>query len=409
MQTGTEARLLRGYRYSAFAVVGGVAVFDSLFRRTGAPAAPNVPMTAAVLAVFSAALWTVSEQVRARGSSRWGLALLAAQLPACWMAPPALLLVAFEAPFVLGAIDLARWLGVQAIATVGLLALRPSAPLLGLPAFDALPGPIAAGLRGFCWLVAQALVAAAGVLGAQLLRSRRERARLGADLAATRRRLTATQKRAAHARRFSDDAQTMERQLTELVLRLELLSDSVSAPADVPMRSAREAARRLLLDARQRSGRGSLLPSPPAVELGGAIRVLASAVEGARVHLSCPPVVGIPPDAALAAFLFVQDALSSALRRTGARNVWIDLRVTATELRLEMRDDGRGGGAARDVAALERMRDRLRQARGTLAVEKSAIVGWTMTAVLPLASPAEPSARGDVQEAGLGGEAAAEA
>src|SRR5262245_24862663 len=109
MQTGTEGKLLRGYRYSAFALVGGVAVADSFFPRTGASTPLSAPITAAALAFFAVALWAVTEHVRTRRSSRWGLALLAAQLPAGWAAPPALMVVAFEAPFVLGEIDLPRW------------------------------------------------------------------------------------------------------------------------------------------------------------------------------------------------------------------------------------------------------------------------------------------------------------
>src|SRR5262249_57081715 len=137
----------------------------------------------------------------------------------------------------------------------------------------ALPNPIAVGLRGFCWLSVQGLVAAAAVLGAQALRSRRERARLVADLAATRRQLAEAHRRAARAQRFTEDTQAMERQLTELVLRLELAADTVSAPADVPMRSARDAARRLLIDVRQRRGRGGRAPRDAPLEVGGPIRV----------------------------------------------------------------------------------------------------------------------------------------
>src|SRR5262249_5002293 len=177
MQTRTEARLLRGSRCPAFAFAGGVAAPDYSFPRAGPPTASSAGTRAAALALFAAALWAVTDHVRTGRSSRWGLALLTAQLPACWVAPPALVVVAFEAPFVLGEVDLPRGLAVQAITTVGLLTMRPDAPFVALPAFAALPIPIAAGLRGFCWLAAQMLVAAAAVLGAQALRSRRERAR----------------------------------------------------------------------------------------------------------------------------------------------------------------------------------------------------------------------------------------
>lgn len=98
---------------------------------------------------------------------------------------------------------------------------------------------------------------------------------------------------------------------------------------------------------------------------------------GVQVRLVAP--ASLPPlegEAELAVFRALQEALSNVLRHAEASSVEVELRVEADELRLRVRDDGRGfptapGGRLLDTdqrMGLTGMRERLHSAGGALQI-----------------------------------------
>jgi signal transduction histidine kinase len=385
MQTGSGTRLIRGYRFSAFYLVGGLAGLDAFAQLEGSSPMPGASVGVA-LALFAVAFGIATQRARAGRPPRWGVALLVAQLPACAVVPAAVFVMAFEAPFVLTGAALVRWLAFQGLLTVVLLSTRSAALLAGVPQYPGQPLPVAVALRALSWLGAEAVIAAAAVLGAQALRARRELDRVNAELGATRRLLSEGARSAQNARVSRQDDDTVEQQLTELVLRLELAAQQASPPADVALRSAQDVSRRLLSELRGFLSRPG--PAPGHVDLARPLWTLTAGIEGHRVHLSSPERLEVSPGVACGALWCVREALSNALRRSGARNVWVEVQRSAAALELEIRDDGHG---ARQGIGLGRMRERIEEAGGRLAVEAGPGRGFTVSAVLPLEDGAGPA------------------
>jgi two-component system, NarL family, sensor histidine kinase DesK len=81
--------------------------------------------------------------------------------------------------------------------------------------------------------------------------------------------------------------------------------------------------------------------------------------------------------------LALREAVTNIIRHAGAATCRITLEQTATETRLEVRDDGRGGrgGAAPEGIGLASMRERVEALRGRL--ERRAETGTSLLIVLP--------------------------
>jgi signal transduction histidine kinase len=133
----------------------------------------------------------------------------------------------------------------------------------------------------------------------------------------------------------------------------------------------------------------SYLLHPPMLDelgLAGAMRDYADGFarrSGLRVDLELPPdLEGLPRDTALALFRVMQEALANVRRHSGSRTASIRLARTATELQLEVRDQGQGMAAARKLSAgdppggglgvgVPGMRERMRQLGGRLEIESN--------------------------------------
>jgi signal transduction histidine kinase len=111
---------------------------------------------------------------------------------------------------------------------------------------------------------------------------------------------------------------------------------------------------------------------------------LALAIDDGAHHLS--------PQVETAAFRVVQEALTNVVRHSGARRVELLLATTATAVRVEVRDDGRGFlvGAARDAAArgrsqgLSNMQERAGLAGGALEIESAPGRGTLIRVSFPI-------------------------
>jgi signal transduction histidine kinase len=114
---------------------------------------------------------------------------------------------------------------------------------------------------------------------------------------------------------------------------------------------------------------------------------------GLVCHLDLPdsnPV--LPEEAATAVFRILLEGISNILRHAEARQAWVRLSTErhgiGTELRLEIRDDGKGITAAQIghplSFGLAGMRERLRAWNGTLQVFGGEGCGTVVAATIPL-------------------------
>jgi signal transduction histidine kinase len=128
-------------------------------------------------------------------------------------------------------------------------------------------------------------------------------------------------------------------------------------------------------------------------DLGAAIQTLAARVSersGVRVvsHIDCIEPLPLSETAAAHVYRIVQEALTNAMRHSGAREVSIRLKTSDDELHLKVSDDGRGfehlpadgpGGMG-----LKIMRYRAQMLGGDLAIETTASGGTSVSCSCPL-------------------------
>jgi signal transduction histidine kinase len=126
--------------------------------------------------------------------------------------------------------------------------------------------------------------------------------------------------------------------------------------------------------------------APDGIDLGRAIADLAAPLPHPKVHVAIAPETTVRTvEQAEAIVRAVQEALTNAVRHSGAGNVWVVLRREGDRLELDIRDDGRGSGPIAFGSGLCGMRERLRQLGGDLAVSRGAGGGVALHAWFSLA------------------------
>jgi len=97
---------------------------------------------------------------------------------------------------------------------------------------------------------------------------------------------------------------------------------------------------------------------------------------------------------AISLFRVLQEALSNAVKHSGAQHCRVTLRATADTLHLEVVDDGRGfdvdGARSGHGLGLISMQDRLKLLNGDVVIESTPGSGTTVRASVPLQSPLTP-------------------
>ncbi|WCO68104.1 histidine kinase [Iamia majanohamensis] len=137
-----------------------------------------------------------------------------------------------------------------------------------------------------------------------------------------------------------------------------------------------------------RTGAAERAPAPGVADIArlteagpGALRVEVD-LRGDLGHLTGPV------DAAL--YRLAQESITNARRHArGARRVAVRVEGTGDAVRLEVRDDGRGGRDGREPGyGLVGMAERVELLGGTFSAGPAPTGGWTVTAVLPRAGEA---------------------
>ena len=96
----------------------------------------------------------------------------------------------------------------------------------------------------------------------------------------------------------------------------------------------------------------------------------------------------LSPDVALNLFRVLQEAASNAVLHANARDVWVTLRGTGADVRLEVVDSGRGFDPGRDApnggVGLVAIRERLKLVKGDCTIESRPGLGTRVEAWVPL-------------------------
>jgi PAS domain S-box-containing protein len=142
---------------------------------------------------------------------------------------------------------------------------------------------------------------------------------------------------------------------------------------------------------------------PPVLEERGLMPALREAVtrfgveQGVEVDLVGTLPRPVSSDLETLAYRVVQEALTNAAKHARADRVVVSVETTATSLRVEVEDDGRGFDSAmtreflrQGRVGLASMRERVELANGTFVIRSSPGRGTSIVATLPVDPPAEP-------------------
>lgn len=216
-----------------------------------------------------------------------------------------------------------------------------------------------------------------------------------AELSAEGRELAVLEERTRLAREIHD---TIAQQLTGIVLQLEatatLLSRQDTARSSSLVIAARDQARLALAEARRSVW--NLRPVPlDAAGLAGAVTLEVerlrerTGIKATVRNHGVPVHLALPPQAEVAVFRILQEALSNIARHSRAANVEVSLRAVAGDLHLTISDDGRGFDmAATDDAprsfGLVGMRERAALIGAQFTVTSAAGAGTVVALEVPL-------------------------
>lgn len=174
--------------------------------------------------------------------------------------------------------------------------------------------------------------------------------------------------------------------LTAITLQLERLSRIVPAEVAGELEEARETARTSMEEVRAISKR----LRPEALDdlgLASALAVLADRLSTQtgrpierRIDGDLPQVA---PEVEIVVYRVAQEALTNAVRHSGANRMQISLAVSDGELSLSVRDDGDGIGNADPSAGILGMRERALMVDADLEIESSAATGTEVRLRVP--------------------------
>ena len=192
--------------------------------------------------------------------------------------------------------------------------------------------------------------------------------------------------------------------LAGVLVRIRAITETSGVP-DRVMEGRLEEVRTEVFDATEHLDRVARRLHPPELDdlgLGAAIRALARRVEqtsGLVVDVVLArPLPRLEPEAQLAVFRVVQEALGNSAEHARARRVKIALEVADDRLEVEIHDDGRGfedpdPDTDRVGLGLSGMLDRAAHAGGTLRVDTRPGEGTRVTLSVPI-TRGEPSRNG---------------
>lgn len=170
-------------------------------------------------------------------------------------------------------------------------------------------------------------------------------------------------------------------QLAGLAVHLEVASHLTDGQASVHVEAARGAAKSLLSDVRTVVAR---LRDDAPTDLAAALAAVADAVPHPRVVLTAEGAEDLAPGCAHVVLRCVQEGVTNAVRHAGAQRVDVEVRASAEEVLVVVRDDGRGAVGLVEGTGLRGMRERVDALGGSVDVMPGAAgTGLTLRVRLP--------------------------
>ncbi len=150
-------------------------------------------------------------------------------------------------------------------------------------------------------------------------------------------------------------------------------------------RTALAEMRRLLNAMRRDDDQLELVPHPGLDDLDTLVDDVRAAGLPVRLQVHGEPFA-LPPALDLSAYRIVQEGLTNALKHAHASQAEVEVSYGADELRLEVRDDGRGGPSVDGGLGhgLVGVRERVKIYGGDMTAGASAAGGFALRARLPL-------------------------
>jgi signal transduction histidine kinase len=215
-------------------------------------------------------------------------------------------------------------------------------------------------------------------------RTRDELATTNADLLATRSLLAESARDSERLRLSRELHDVAGHKLTALKLNLAALSRDPRFAGHEQVGLCARLADELLTDIR---GVVQQMRQDEGLDLAEPLQALARPFPRPRLELEIAADARVATVAQAEAVLrAVQEGLTNAVRHSQANTLWVVLRRDGGELRLDIRDDGRGSGEVRPGNGLCGMRERLEAIGGGLRVQRTQTGGVHLQAWLPAAA-----------------------
>ncbi len=240
---------------------------------------------------------------------------------------------------------------------------------LGFPPLEALmQSMLYAGFSGFVFIVS--------LVALQQAQAREEQRRLNAELRATRALLADSARVNERTRIARELHDLLGHHLTALSLNLEVAGHLSEGRVKEHVQQAHTLARLLLTDVREAV---SQLREGGAIDLGAALRPLAENVPSLQIHMDIQaPLTVDDPERAHVLLRCAQEAITNAVRHSGASQLWLSARREGSDLILQVRDDGRGSDQVLPGNGLRGLGERLRMHGG-----RADIAGWQAPGARP--------------------------
>ncbi|MBL8113020.1 MAG: sensor histidine kinase [Acidobacteria bacterium] len=272
---------------------------------------------------------------------------------------------------------------VQVLGTLVVCALLLwSGDFVSTPELDHSSRPVQVALTVLVVLTFQLFAFSAGSVAADERLKREELARRTAELAATQDLLASSVRMAERLALSRELHDTVGHHLTVLSVQLEIAKKTSEGRALEAATQAQRVVRLLLADVRETV---SGLREAEAVDLESALTRLREGLPGLEVSLSVS-ARELPPETAHALFRVVQEALTNVCRHAEARHVSVAVAGEAGNVRLSVRDDGRGAAAYSPGNGLNGLAERVRALGGSFSAGPLAPRGFRVEATLPLAT-----------------------
>jgi signal transduction histidine kinase len=149
-------------------------------------------------------------------------------------------------------------------------------------------------------------------------------------------------------------------------------------------RTALTEMRRLLGAMRHDDEQPELVPHPGLADLDGLLDDVRAAGLAVRLQIYGEPVA-LPPGLDLSAYRIVQEGLTNTLKHAHAREAEVDVEYGPRDVRVEVRDDGRGTSAGNGLGhGLVGIGERVKIYGGDMSAGVSPAGGFVLSARLPL-------------------------